>query len=153
MDYKEKIMFKQGRKIVVAAMLIFLSLVVFLILIPKTNDINKIEISEPEISIAMDKEIYYSSEEMNINASILLPEEGYVVLKIYGIPDSRGNYRINEERNISAGPERTDEAFVFSMPSCYGCAGVSPGNYEIVMELVSNGKIIGNCSKTVKLEK
>ncbi len=153
MDYKEKIMFKHLKKIAVTVMLIFLSLMVFLVLVPKTDDISKIEISKPEISIESDKEVYHSSDEMNINASILLSKEDYVMLKIYGIPDRGGNYRISEERNISIGPDGVNETFTFRMPSCYGCAGVSPGEYEIVMEAWQNGEMVGNCSKTVILEK
>jgi hypothetical protein len=153
MGNKEKNLFKHGKKIVFIAMLIFLYLVVFLALIPKANDINKIEITKPEISIAINKEVYHSSDEMNINASILLPKEDYVMLKIYGIPDRGGNYRISEERNISIGPDGVNETFTFRMPSCYGCAGVSPGEYEIVMEAWQNGEMVGNCSKTVILEK
>lgn len=110
-------------------------------------------VAEPMLNLSSDKDVYYSSEEMKLNASIKFEEEINVTLRLYGVPDSRGNYRISEERNISAGPERTDEAFLFLMPSCYGCAGVSPGDYEIVMELIRDGEIIGNCSKTVKLEK
>jgi hypothetical protein len=154
MGNKEKFLFKHGKKITVAAILIFLPMtIIFLLMIPKTNDTGSTGKFEPELSLAADKEIYHSSEEMSLNAGIMLEKEANVTLRLYGIPDSRGNYRVMEERNISIGQYGMNETFVFNMPSCYGCAGVSPGEYEIVMEAWHNDEMVGNCSKTVTLEK
>jgi len=109
---------------------------------------------KPAMNLASDKEIYRSSEEMRLNA-IAGPSESNenVTLKIYGIRDGRGNLRVSEERNATMGLDGLNEIFVFRMPSCYGCAGVSPGEYDIVMEIWKNGELVGNCSKTVTLEK
>lgn len=109
---------------------------------------------KPVMNLASDREIYHSSEEMRLNA-IAGPSENSenVTLRIYGIRDNSGNLRVSEERNATMGQDGLNETFVFRMPSCYGCAGVSPGEYEIVMEMWRNGELAGNCSKTVALEK
>lgn len=111
---------------------------------------------EPQINIELssDSEIYHSSEQMQLNATIESPTDlENLTVRVYGIKDNRGNFRINEERNVNVDAPGKTETFLFQMPSCYGCAGVSPGEYEIIFEAVHNGEIIDNFSKTVKLEK
>jgi hypothetical protein len=106
------------------------------------------------LNLSSDKEVYHSSEEMELGTAI---ETGTgienLTIRVYGIKDSRGNYRVNGERVVNVDPPGAAETFAFRMPSCYGCAGVSPGEYEIVFEVLQNGEVIENCSKTVKLEK
>jgi hypothetical protein len=110
--------------------------------------------AEPLLNLSSDREVYHSSEEMSLNATIRTPAETEnLTIRIYGVKDKGGNFRINEERSVSVEPPGANEVFSFRMPSCYGCAGVSPGEYEIMMEVLRNGTIIGNCSKTVRLEK
>lgn len=112
------------------------------------------EIPRLNLTLSADRELYHSSEEMNVNATIKTSTEAEnLTIRIYGVKDGRGNFRVMEERNITVEPHGVNEVFSFRMPSCYGCAGVSPGEYEIMMEVLRNGTIIGNCSKTVKLEK
>lgn len=152
MCYKEKIMFKHAKIFAVIIALVFLPATVFLALVPGTGDMGKVNAGVPEISISVDREVYHSSEEMKLNINVKLPAKENVTVRVRGIPDRSGSCRINEERNVSAGPEGTNEIFAFRLPSCYGCAGVSPGDYEIAVEIIRDGEIIGNCSKTVKLE-
>jgi hypothetical protein len=106
------------------------------------------------LNLSSDKEVYRSSDKMELQANI---ETDFKIenltVKVYGVKDRSGNYRVNGERVITAEAQRTTETFAFTMPSCYGCAGVSPGDYEIVMEIIKNGEIIGNFSHTVRLEK
>jgi len=112
------------------------------------------EPSEPILNLSSDKEVYHSSEKMELNATIetnTVMEN--VTVKVYGIKDRRGNYRINGEKEITVDPPRTSETFVFQMPSCYGCAGISPGEYEIMMEVLQEGQMIDNSSLRIELEK
>ncbi len=135
-------MFKRLGKFAIAAMLVLLSTaIIFSVLVTKANDTGMTAINKPEMSMSADKEVYRSAEEMEINVSVTLPEDDVVTLKLYGIPDSRGNYRVNEERNVSVGMLGTNETFVFRMPSCYGCAGVAPGDYDIVMEALEERRV------------
>lgn len=120
------------------------------------NYIKPMDIETPELvlNLSSDKMVYRSSEEMELKTTI---ETGTRVenltIRVYGIKDSRGNYRVNGERVVDIEPPGTSETFTFQMPSCYGCAGVSPGEYEIIFETVQNGEIIDSRSQNVRLEK
>jgi hypothetical protein len=106
------------------------------------------------ISFSTDKEVYHSGELMNINVSINTAKDlENLTLKIQGIKDSRGNFRVYQEKLIDVKSPRIESEFKFQMPSCYGCAGVSPGEYEIVLYLISGNETLGNYTKTVNLEK
>ncbi|MEE9323879.1 MAG: hypothetical protein V3U72_05040 [Candidatus Aenigmarchaeota archaeon] len=115
------------------------------------------ETSQPlqlTLNLSSDKEIYHSSEEMELTTAIEVSTKAEnLTVKVYGIKDRSGNYRVKGEKVVDVDPPRGNETFAFQMPSCYGCAGVSPGEYEIIFEVLQNGEIIGNCSKIVKLEK
>jgi hypothetical protein len=105
------------------------------------------------LNFSSDKEVYRSSEEMELTATIQTETKAEnLTVKIYGIKDSTGRFRVKGEKVIGVDPPGKAETFEFRMPSCYGCAGVSPGDYEIVLEVLQNGEIIGNHSLTVKLE-
>lgn len=107
-----------------------------------------------KLNISNDKTVYHSSEEMQLTSTIEtdIKIENLTIM-VYGIKDSRGNYRVNEERTLNLDPPGKIETFTFRMPSCYGCAGISPGDYEIMMELLHNEELITNSSITVRLEK
>jgi hypothetical protein len=106
------------------------------------------------LKLSSDREIYHSSEEMELRTNIETETKiENLTVKVYGIRDRRGNFRVSGERILNIEPPGTSETFEFRMPSCYGCAGVSPGDYEIIFEAIHNGEILGNFSKTVKLEK
>lgn len=115
------------------------------------------DIPEPprlNLNLSADKEIYHSSEEMELETIIETSTKlENLTIKIYGIKDRGGNYRVSGEKIVNINPPGTNEIFEFNMPSCYGCAGVSTGDYEIKMEIIQNGEVIGNFSKKVKLEK
>jgi len=120
----------------------------------KENVMRTPEIPALTLSLSSDKTVYHSSEEMELRAMI---ESGTatdnLTVRVYGIKDSRGNFRVSGERVISVEPPGKTETFTFSMPSCYGCAGVTAGDYEITFEVERDGQVIGNLSETVKLEK
>jgi hypothetical protein len=98
-------------------------------------------------SITTDRGIYHSGEGMSLNVSVEGATENLSV-RVYGIRDGRGNYRINDEKTVTT---NGSVEFLFSMPPCYGCAGVSPGNYTIICEILSNGTVVANSTKTVEL--
>ena len=138
------------------AALLAVSVILFLAFISYVelakNGLTEKQIQGPTLALSADKEVYHSSEEMRLNASIETRESiENVTIKIYGIKDRRGNYRVKGERIVSIEPPVTNEMFSFRMPSCYGCAGMAPREYEITFELVKDGEIIGNFSGTVRL--
>ncbi len=107
---------------------------------------------DPMLEMSIDKEIYHSGDRMEMNIS-LPPENGKMVLKVYGVKDSRGDYRINEERDITIDALNDMTKLDFNLPSCYGCAGVAEGNYTIICELLSNNTVIYNTTKIIELRK
>jgi len=139
--------------ILVILMLGFLA-VIFLATAPG----NHIEPSESEtcirLNLSSNSEVYHSSEEMELTATIETSSKAEnLTIKVYGIKDSRGSYRIISERTINVEPPGSNETFAFLMPSCYGCVGVSPGEYSIVLEILRGGEVLDNCSRKIKLEK
>ncbi len=104
------------------------------------------------MSLGSDREVYHSSETMELIAFVSFIDEGNYTVRVYGIKDRSGSYRVSSEKTVESVSGVINESFSFSMPSCYGCSGVSAGDYEIVMEVLKGGEIVGNCSKTVRLE-
>ena len=103
-----------------------------------------------EMSVYTDKDLYRSGEAMNLSVS--LPENlENATIKIRGIMDSGGRYRIEQDYSMSSDERSLN--FTFMMPSCYGCAGISPGDYEILAEVFSGEVKVANCTKTVSLDK
>jgi hypothetical protein len=100
-------------------------------------------------SITTDKGIYHSGEGMSLNVSVNKGETENLSVRVYGVQDRMGNYRISDQMPITQGMKEAD--FSFKMPPCYGCAGVSPGNYTIICELLSNGTVVANATKIVEL--
>ncbi|MCK4336160.1 MAG: hypothetical protein KAW40_05565 [Candidatus Aenigmarchaeota archaeon] len=120
------------------------------------NYIKPMDIETPELilNLSSDKEVYHSSEEMELKTTIQTETRvENLTIRVYGIKDRSGNYRVSGEKVVNVEPPGTSETFDFRMPSCYGCAGISPGEYEIIFETLKDGEIIGNFSKIVKLEK
>lgn len=104
------------------------------------------------MSLGSDREVYHSSETMELNALVSFLDEGNYTVRVYGIKDHGGDFRVSSERTVESESGVINESFSFSMPGCYGCAGVTPGDYEMVMEILKGGEIVGNCSKAIRLE-
>ena len=110
--------------------------------------------AELNLNLSTDKKVYHSSEEMELTAVVETPGRlENVTIRVYGIKDRRGNFRIDAKREVNIEPPGTKETFTFRMPSCYGCAGVSPGDYSVHLEILREGEIIGNFTRVVTLEK
>ncbi len=117
------------------------------------NYIRPPEIPKLTLNLSGNKEVYHSSEEMELTTTIESATGiENLTIKVYGIKDRIGNYRVSREKIMNVEPPGTSETFKFRMPSCYGCAGISPGEYGITLETIKDGEIIGNHSLTVKLE-
>jgi len=108
------------------------------------------------VSLSTNEYIYHSADEMRLNTTIfcsMCPEHPEnVAITVRGILDRRGNYRIKEDRQVILNSEKNNEEFVFLMPRCYGCAGVSPGKYNIRVDIIKNKTKIWNGSVEIYLE-
>ena len=90
------------------------------------------------LSFSTDKKTYHSKERMNvtivIKSSDILEN---VSVKVYGIKDRHGNYRLNAEKSINLSKGINTIPFTYTTPSCYGCAGINPGSYRLTGIAVS----------------
>lgn len=106
------------------------------------------------MSILTDTETYHSGEYMEARISTACDMDmDSAIIRLYGIKDRFGKYRINEEKIVQISSPGNETVFLAKMPSCYGCAGISAGEYELKTELVYDGEVIGNVSKTITLAK
>lgn len=106
------------------------------------------------MSILTDTEIYHSGEYMEARVSTACNSDlGSAIVRFYGIEDGFGKYRINEERIVEINSPGNETVFLVTVPRCYGCAGISPGEYNLTTELIYSGEVIGNTSKTITLAK
>jgi hypothetical protein len=106
------------------------------------------------VSVSTDKDVYHSGEFMAMNLNITGAQKyENLTLIVAGVKDSRGNFRINYENNMSFNESFSSFNITFQMPSCYGCAGVSPGEYVVNLQMIHEGNVIGSYNKTIRLEK
>ncbi len=106
------------------------------------------------MSILTDTETYHSGEFMEARVSTACDKDlDSAIVKIYGIKDKFGKYNINEEKIVQINSPGNETVFLVRMPRCYGCAGISPGEYEVKAELIYNNIVVGNTSKTITLVK
>ena len=125
------------------------------ILFTQNIEFNPVKSSSSElriISFATDKQDYHSNEKMNIILEIYASNDvENVDVKVFGIKDRKGNYRLNndEKRNLTSGTNSI--TFSYTTPSCYGCAGINPGLHEIT-SLVSYNDIVTNTSVEIEIK-
>lgn len=104
------------------------------------------------LSIVTDKESYHPKEKMNIsvkiNSSIFIED---VNLRVYGIY-AKGNYKIDSTKNVVLYPGKREVLFEFITPECYGCSGISPGIYNISVELIRAREILKRDTKNLRIE-
>jgi hypothetical protein len=106
------------------------------------------------ISITTDTEIYHSGEYMEASISTASNKNlNSAIIKLYGIQNKIGSYEINEEQIVEIRAPGTETVFLATMPRCYGCAGVEPGQYELTAEIIYNNEIIASTTKVLELVK
>ncbi len=106
------------------------------------------------LSIMTDTETYHSGELMEAKVITSIDRDiDSAILRIYGVKDKFGKYRVNDQKIVELRAPGNETSFIIRMPQCYGCADISPGEYEINCELIYDGEVIGNTTKTIRLEK
>lgn len=106
-----------------------------------------------DLSITTDTEVYHSGEMMEATVSVACNQDlESTIIKLYGVMDRFGSYRINEEQIIGIKAPGEGIVFLASMPRCYGCAGVEEGEYELRADLIHKGELY-SATKTITLEK
>lgn len=85
---------------------------------------------------------------MKINSSIFIKDAN---LRVYGIY-AKGRYKIESSKNIVIYPGKREISFEFIIPECYGCSGISPGIYNISVELIRAGEILKRDTINLRVE-
>ena len=99
-------------------------------------------------SISTDKGTYLSREQMLISLNISSRVAANVTIDIKGI----GNrLEISQERHLQAG--NNNLTFTYTTPECYGCAGISPGMYNITAYITYDNNTIESPVYWIKLDK
>jgi len=104
-----------------------------------------------KINISTDKELYKSKEIANITVTM---ESSYelnnATLKLYGI-HARGKYYLNTANVVNLTSGINVKNIMYNLPSCTGCAGISPGAYAIYAEIMYNSSVISNSTKNIEI--
>lgn len=87
-------------------------------------------------NFSTDKKIYHPKENIKVNLEVYSSLPSNATLKIYGIKNRWNSYRINEVRNVTLSKGLNLLNFNYVTPSCYGCAGVSPGEHKLNVEIL-----------------
>ncbi len=100
------------------------------------------------LSVSADKQIYHSGDKINVSVKIessIFIEDA--IVKVYGI--YAGSYRIEDTKDVIIYPGKRELSFAFTTPRCYGCSGISPGVYNLSVEVIYAGSVLK--SKTINL--
>ncbi|MBU0649486.1 hypothetical protein KJ969_05330 [Patescibacteria group bacterium] len=100
-------------------------------------------------SFTVPSQVYHSRENMNITVVV---NAGSAVenatLKVYGI-NSR-YYRLDQSRKLNLTYGANTISIDYATPQCFGCAGISPGRYNVTAELYVNEQAIDN--RTIEID-
>jgi hypothetical protein len=99
-----------------------------------------------------DKEIYQSKEKMNLTLDVYCSKNlENVDVKIFGIKDRGNNYKLNIKKVVNLTSGLNSLSFSYNTPSCYGCAGINPGFYNLTAS-VSYNEINKTETKTIEMK-
>lgn len=103
-----------------------------------------------ETNLLLNREIFHSNELMNITVLIQSStdlENAY--LRVYGIKSR--TYRLEKTQTINLSEGLNAITVPYRTPRCTGCAGISPGGYEITADLIYENKTISSSTITVQI--
>lgn len=77
-------------------------------------------------NITTDKMVYHSSETLNLSLMIYSPDIDNITVSVSGI-----NGRMDMRQIISVSKGVNEVSFVYTLPRCNICGGISPGDYNL----------------------
>ena len=137
------------RDIIIIALIAMVVIALAIVLVPLFFGPSSAEIG----SVSFDKDLYHSNEVMNITISVnARGATENATLRLAGIKDRYGDLRLEKEIPVILSPGLYTVTYDYKLPPCSHCAGIDPGPYQIEVELVRNGTVISNTTRTVQLE-
>ncbi|MBN2518116.1 MAG: hypothetical protein JXB14_04680 [Candidatus Altiarchaeota archaeon] len=104
--------------------------------------------------ISTDKYEYKSLEEMEISVVVDSPVVvGEVVIELRGILNDWGVSKLKLDKKTPLSEGHNVVKFDYTVPKCYGCAGLDPGTYSISAEVKYNDISLANTSTEVSIQK
>jgi hypothetical protein len=108
--------------------------------------------SEIGMSLETDREEYSSSDVMQAYVEITSSDfNGEVFVRLHGVPGRNGVEYVNTYKLVDIAPGITQVNFSEALPVCSVCAGLSPGNYQIIAEVLVDDSPIASATKTIYL--
>ena len=105
------------------------------------------------ITIFTDKKVYHSKEKMNITVIIETSEDlPNPTVHLFGI-DSRKGQKLEKTGDVDLKAGTTVIPFEYTTPSCYGCAGINEGTYNINVELMNDNETLANATVEIEILK
>ena len=104
-------------------------------------------------SATTDRDLYHSGDIMTITISISASGQmDNTTVRLEGIEDRRGNAHLTHDipANLSWGPNTF--FYEYALPHCSSCAGILPGDYDILVTLEKDSEILDTANLTVTLE-
>jgi len=104
------------------------------------------------VSLGTDKKVYRSHEKMNITVDLKSGRQiQNASLHVYGIHSNYNRLDAILPLNLTAGADTVE--FQYTTPSCFGCAGIRAGAYNVSVELVVDGVVVGNQTVEIEMKK
>jgi cytochrome c biogenesis protein CcdA len=85
----------------------------------------------PVLTIATEKDIYYSNETLRVHIDYYSQKDGKAKLEVSGIKNDFDRALINKEQDIAFVKGINGFDLEFKTPSCEECSALSPGEYAI----------------------
>lgn len=107
--------------------------------------------NKPSITVfETDMQAYRSQEKMNITVGVesSVAEEN-ATLRVYGIYSGRNRLDITREIKLRGGVNRLYYEYI--TPSCFGCAGISPGPYNMTAELYVEDQLMDSEMTSIEM--
>lgn len=104
-------------------------------------------------SAATDQNLYHSGDVMTITVSLYSSGEmDNTTLIFEGITDKNGRNRLSHDIpvNLSWGPNTY--FYDYELPHCSSCAGLNPGDYDILVTLSRDSEILDQANLSVRIE-
>lgn len=102
------------------------------------------------ITLETDKDLYHSNEIIHVTSKVSSQTDlNNITIHFYGI--YAGRYRL--EHTLQSELKRGENIIIFdyTAPKCYGCAGISPGTYQISADVLYDSKIMSTTTINVEL--
>ena len=104
-------------------------------------------------SATTDQNLYHSGDLMTITVSLYSSGQmDNTTLKFEGITDKNGRARLSHDMqaNLSWGPNTY--FYEYELPHCSSCAGLNPGDYDVIVTLSRDTEILDRANLSVRIE-